>query len=483
MISFYDVDGRMGLKNVWDLLNWGKHVQIVSRIQMRIVKAVKTGLKETARGLQRLLSNSLSAKLIAIKRVISNSGKRTPGVDNVLIDTPRKRWETLKNLNLPEYKAKPLKRIYIPKRNGKKRPLGIPAMHDRVEQALDLLGLDPISETTADHHSYGFRKVRSAQDAMGAIYNALRRKGSADWILEADIKGCFDHINHKWLNENIPMNKRKLTQWLKCGYLEKHTFNSTDEGTPQGGIISPTLANMALDGMQDLLADNFRKTDKIHFVRYADDFIITGRSSELLETCVKPLVEGFLKIRGLELSEEKTMITHIDDGFDFLGFNVRKYNGKLLIKPSKSGIKRIKAKIRDYLNDNKTRRTDIVIAKLNTIIGGWANYYRHVVSRKVFGDLDHAFWQMTWKWARRRHPNKGKGWVKNKYYRRIKGRDWRFVEKGSSKPLILIAPTRLIRHVKIRANINPYDPVWKDYLNARWKRKQLSGVATRLINA
>jgi RNA-directed DNA polymerase len=279
------------------------------------------------------------------------------------------------------------------------------------------------------------------------------------------------------------MNKKKLKQWLKCGYLEKHMFNSTNEGTPQGGIISPTLANMALDGIQDLLADNFRKTDKIHFVRYADDFIITGRSPELLETCVKPLIEGFLKIRGLELSEEKTMITHIDDGFDFLGFNVRKYKGKLLIKPSKSSIKNIKAKVRDYLNANKTRRTDVVIAKLNTIIRGWANYYKHVVSRKVFGDLDHAFWQMTWKWARRRHPKKYKGWVKGKYYRRIKGRDWRFMEKGNPQPLILLGPTWLIRHIKVKAQVNPYDPVWEDYLKARWKRKQLSGVATRLINA
>ncbi len=356
-------------------------------------------------------------------------------------------------------------------------------MHDRVEQALDLLGLDPVSESTADHHSYGFRKVRSAQDAIGAIYNALRRKGSADWILEADIKGCFDFIDHKWLDENIPMNKKKLKQWLKCGYLEKHIFNSTNEGTPQGGIISPTLANMALDGIQTLLDDNFKKPDKIHFVRYADDFIVTGRSPEMLKHKVKPLIEEFLKIRGLELSEEKTIITHIDDGFDFLGFNVRKYKGKLLIKPSKSSIKRIKAKVRDYLHANKTLRTDVVIAKLNSIIHGWANYYRHVVSQKVFGDLDHAFWQMTWQWARRRHPKKSKGWVKNKYYRRIKGRDWRFMEKGNPEPLILLGPTRLTRHIKIRANVNPYDPAWADYLKARWKQRQLSGVATRLINA
>ena len=179
---------------------------------------------------------------------------------------------------------------------------------------------------------------------------------------------------------------------------------------------------MALDVIQSLLADTFRKTDKIHFVRYADDFIITGRSPELLETCVKPLIEGFLRIRGLELSEEKTMITHIDDGFNFLGFNVRKYKGKLLIKPSKPSIKSIKAKVRDYLNANKTRRTDVVIAKLNTIIRGWANYYKHVVSRKIFGDLDHAFWQMVWRWSKRRHPKKSRGWVKAKYFRRIKGR-------------------------------------------------------------
>jgi len=483
MISFYDVDGHMGLKNVWDLLDWDTYRQIVSRIQTRIVKAVKTGLKQTARGLQRLLANSLAAKLIAIKRVISNRGKRTPGVDNILIDTPRKRWETLKNLNLSEYKAKPLKRIYIPKKNGKKRPLGIPVMHDRVEQALDLLGLDPVSESTADHHSYGFRKSRSAHDAIGAVYNALRRKGSADWILEADIKGCFDHIDHKWLNENIPMNKRKLKQWLKCGYLEKRTFNPSIEGTPQGGIISPTLANIALDGIQSFLADNFRKTDKIHFVRYADDFIITGCSPELLEHQVKPLIVGFLKTRGLELSEEKTMITHIDDGFDFLGFNVRKYKGKLLIKPSKPSIKSIKAKVRDYLNANKTRRTDVVIAKLNTKIRGWANYYKHVVSRKTFSDLDHAFWQMVWRWSKRRHPKKSRGWVKAKYFRRIKGRDWRFMEKGNPAPLTLLGPTWIIRHIKIKAEVNPYDPVWSDYLKARWKRKQLSGVATRLINA
>lgn len=208
---------------------------------MRIVKSVKSRLKEKVPGLHRLLSNPLAAKLIALKRIVSNSGKRPPDVDKILLDTHEKRLETLQILNLPDDKAKPLKRIYIPKKNGKKRPLGIPAMHDRVEQALDLLGLDPVSETLADNHPYGFRKYRSAQDAVGAIYNALIRKGSADWILEGGFKGCFDHIDHQWLSENIPMNKKNLQQWLNCGYLEKRTFNPTKEGTPQGGIATKIL--------------------------------------------------------------------------------------------------------------------------------------------------------------------------------------------------------------------------------------------------
>ncbi len=239
MISYYDIDGHMDYERMWDLIDWDKQKLIVSRIQARIVKASKNGLKEKVRSLQRLLANSLASKLSAIKRVISNRGKRTPGIDNILIDNPEKRWETLQKLNLRRYKATPLKRIYIPKKNGKTRPLGIPIMHDRVEQALDLAGLDPIAETTADFHSYGFRKWRSAWDAIGAVFNALRLKGSAKWVLEADIKGCFDYINHNWLIENVPMNKMKLEQWLKCGYLEKRTYNPTNEGTPQGGIMTP----------------------------------------------------------------------------------------------------------------------------------------------------------------------------------------------------------------------------------------------------
>ena len=238
------------------------------------------------------------------------------------------------------------------------------------------------------------------------VYNALRRKGSAEWILEGDIKSCFDEISHQWMLDNILMHKQKLKVWLKSGFLERGMFHPTDEGTPQGGIISPTAANMALDGMEGLLKSTFRRKDKVHFVRYADDFIVTGVSKELLQYGVKPLIRRFLLERGLTLSAEKTHITHIDDGFDFLGFNFRKYNRKLLIKPAESNIARVKEKIGNILKSNPNGKTENLIMALNPIIRGWANYYRHVVSSEIFGKIDHAIWRATWKWCKRRHPNK-----------------------------------------------------------------------------
>jgi len=355
-------------------------------------------------------------------------------------------------------------------------------MKDRAEQALELQGLDPVSECTADGHSYGFRKKRSTQDAMSACYNALRRRDSSQWILEADIKGCFDNISHKWIDENIPTHKQKLRVWLKSGYLERGMFNPTNEGTPQGGIISPTTANMTLDGLEDLLKSNFKRQDKIHLVRYADDFIITGNSRELLHQKVKPLVETFLMERGLSLSIEKTRISHIDEGFDFLGFNFRKYKGKLLIKPAKSNIVRVKEKIRNILKSNKTGMTDNLIKGINPIIKGWANYYRHVVSKDVFNGIDHAIWKATWKWSVRRHPKKPSQWIKDKYFQREGNRDWVFGEKGSIERLLKMSDIPIRRYIKIRADANPYDPYWHDYFVKRSNRK-LPGSQTSLINA
>ena len=384
------IEGPQGATVCWSSIDWAKMRRHVSRLQARIVKAVRAGKWHRVRCLQRLLVNSFAAKLLAVKRISSNRGKRTAGVDGIVLETPAQKWQQAQQLNAKDYRPTPLRRIYIPKKNGKRRPLGIPAQADRAEQALDLLALDPVSETLADRCSYGFRKGRSTQDAVQGCFNLLSRRTSAEWILEGDIRGCFDPLDHDWLIDRLPTHKGRLRAWLKAGYLERTVFHPTAEGTPQGGIVSPTAANMALDGLERRLQRRFNRHQKIHLVRYADDFVITGVSRELLVDEVKPLVVQFLAERGLELSEEKTRIVHIDQGFDFLGFTVRKYHGKLLITPAKSSIAAVKEKVREILKTGKSLSQGVLIQRLNPVIRGWGNYYRHVVSKEVFSDIDHA---------------------------------------------------------------------------------------------
>ena len=303
--------------NTWESIDWNKCEMAVNKLQARIVKAQKAGKHGRVKALQWVLTHSFYAKALAVKRVTSNRGSDTAGVDKVKWSTPKARFKAIGELKRGGYKPQPLKRVNIKKSNGKLRPLGIPTMKDRAMQALYLLALEPVSETTADSNSYGFRKERSTGDAREQCFCVLAKKASPEWIMEGDIKGCFDHISHEWLLNNIPMDKVMLRKWLKCGFVFNKELFPTEEGTPQGGIISPTLANITLDGLQTMLAEKYhkkfvnRKTiyyPKVHLVRYADDFIITGRSKEALEE-IKPLVVDFLKERGLTLSEEKTKIT------------------------------------------------------------------------------------------------------------------------------------------------------------------------------
>lgn len=465
-------------RTAWNQIDWSTAEQQVRRLQMRIAKAIQQGKRGKAKALQWILTHSFYAKLLAVRRVTQNTGAKTPGIDGVIWTTPGQKYQAATSLHRRGYQAQPLRRIYIPKKNGKQRPLGIPTMADRTMQALYLLGLEPIAETTADKHSYGFRPARSTADAIGQCFLSLCRKTSAQWVLEGDIKACFDQIDHDWLIEHIPTDKAVLQQWLAAGYIEKGAFYDTEAGTPQGGIASPTIANMALDGLEQIVKQATCPTDKINVIRYADDFVVTGRSRAILEQRVKPAIVDFLNQRGLSLSEEKTHITHIDSGFDFLGFNLRKYNGKLLIKPAKKNVKAFLANVRGIIKSNPTIKTDSLIRLLNPKLRGWANYYRHVVSKATFAKVDTAVFERLCRWTKRRHPHKSGKWLYGKYFQHPPPNNWWFHAKvrNGNKPLsyfrlFRLATVKIERHVKIRAQATPFDPAYIGYFDQRKQRR------------
>jgi RNA-directed DNA polymerase len=462
----------------WHAINWPEAHRIVRRLQARIVKAVQDGRWGKVKALQHLLTHSFSAKALAVKRVTNNHGKRTPGVDRLTWDTPEKKTSAIGQLRQRGYRPQPLRRIWIPKRNGKRRPLGIPTMTDRAMQALYLLALDPLAETTGDPNSYGFRTERSTADAMEQCFKVLGKGKSPQWILEGDIQSCFDEISHDWLLAHIPMDRAILHKWLKAGFMEQGTLHPTEAGTPQGGIASPVLANLALDGLEQELQKHFPKPKtgynaQVNLVRYCDDFIITGRSQTVLAQEVKPLIEHFLAERGLRLSQEKTRITHIEEGFDFLGQHVRKYKSKLLIKPSQKSVKTLLQKVREVMKVNKSTAAGQLIGQLNPLLRGWTNYHRHVVSKVTFAKMDHAIFQALWRWAKRRHPNKPPGWIRRKYFTAVANNHWVFYGSTTSQGktqehrLIRLAYTPIKRHVKVKAEANPYDPAWEPYFEAR----------------
>ena len=460
-------------------LLWQKIPRFVRKMQVRIAKAIQENKFNKARKLGRMLTNSIYAKLLAVYRVITNKGGKTPGVDRVVWTVENDWFNAADSLNTKGYKPKPLRRIYISKKNGKKRPLGIPTIKDRAMQALHLLALEPIAETLGDLNSYGFRKHRACRDAISQIFKCISQKNGAQWVYEADIKGCFDNISHEWLLDNIPMDRRVLRKWLKAGYVEEGKRYPTTNGTPQGGIISPTLMNMTMDGLETLVRKKFPKWKtghKVNFVRYADDFIITAASREIIVNEIEPLVISFLSERGLSLSEEKTKITQVKDGFDFLSQNNRKYpNGITLQIPTDKAVNGIKHKLHETIFKNLNAKPRELIFRVNSVLRGWSNYHKHIVSKEVFKEIDFYVWRMLGRWCKRRHPNKPWKWIRDKYFS-ASGELCSFASITPSKngkyirvhKIFRAGKVPIIRHVKISSSQNPF---LKEHENYYFKRR------------
>jgi RNA-directed DNA polymerase len=477
-------------KEHWKLpdgLTWQKVQLKVKRLQVRIAKAAKQRRYRLMRSLQWILAHSYFAKLLAVRRVTSNKGKNTPGIDGVVWKTSRQKMNAVKLLYRRGYHALPLRRVYIPKKSGKLRPLGIPTMRDRAMQALYASALSPIAETYGDPYSYGFRQGRSCADAISHCFYRFCCKSSPQWVLEADIASCFDEISHKWLLENIPVDKKMLKQWLSAGFFDKGELFPTIKGTPQGGIISPILMNMTLDGLEKAAKENVPFYCKgttikngVTVIRYADDFIVSAKDRSLLVEKVLPSLKVFLANRGLTLSEEKTRITHINDGFDFLGQNVRKKsNGQLITTPTRKAIQGLMSAARAILEAQCVQDNWSMIRRLNQLIRGWCNYHRHACSSNAFSKFDTWLHFEIRRWLHRRHPNKGRLWIKKKYFRPHRTIRWSFFAEKKLpdgrkvyRDLIKAQWTHIVRHVKIQADANPYDPTWNKYFIERKRSKR-----------
>lgn len=458
--------------NNWKTIDWPSIRQQVRRLQMRIAEATQAGRHRKAQALQWLLTHSKAARLLAVYRVTTNRGAKTPGVDNVIWRTDKQKIQAAINLRRHGYRPRPLRRHYIPKPNGKLRPLSIPTMHDRAMQALYALALAPVAETLADRNSYGFREGRRCADALEQCFICLAKQTSAPWVLEGDIKACFDEIDHQWLMQHVPMDKQMLRAWLKAGYWENNQLFPTEAGTPQGGLISPILANLTLDGMEAAAAAVAKPKDKVHFIRYADDFVVTGASKEILEQKVQPALTAFLTQRGLRLSEQKTVLTHISEGFDFLGHTVRKYGDKFLITPAKSKVVVMRKKIGELIHSATGLPQEALLQQLNPRLRGWANYYRNGASKRTFGKLDYYVYHRLWRWTQRRHPHKSAGWKRRKYFTAAPNGAFSVrlrTKQGGSRVLSLFrtVSTKIERHIKVRGDANPYDPKYTEYFERR----------------
>lgn len=470
----------------WSSIHWKEVEKAIFKLQKRIYRASQRGEQVLVRKLQRLLLSSFQAKLLAVRRVTQdNRGKKTAGVDGKTALTSKQRQQLVKTLKL-DTKVMPIRRVWIDKPGKKeKRPLGIPTISERAKQALVKMALEPEWEAKFEANSYGFRPGRSCHDAIQAIFNALKIKQA--YVLDADIAGCFDNIDHQALLAKLhtsPKLKQIIKAWLKAGILDQGALQENKQGTPQGGVLSPLLANIALHGLEedtkltlkeDLRAYAKQKWGKagkwqsmLSVIRYADDFLLIHENKEILLKA-KDFVTEWLKKMGLAFKQQKTRICHsyhamehTKAGFTFLGFDIRQFRShiskkgyKVIIKPSKESQKRHLHQLKLQLRKLRGVTQEKVITILNPMIRGWSNYYQYVVAREIFEKMAHKTFGKLWQWAKHRHPRKGKHWIKDKYFLQHEGNHWCF--KTQRKMLSMHTDRKITRFVKVMEKKSPYD--------------------------
>jgi RNA-directed DNA polymerase len=472
----------------WSEVNWPQIEMSVRNLRQRIFRATREGNLKKVKFLQRLMLRSQANALVSVRRVTQlSAGRKTPGIDGVVVNTATGRHKLVQHLSgYWRRRVSPVRRVYIPKANGKLRPLGIPTIADRAMQAVVKNALEPMWEARFETSSYGFRPGRGCHDAIGKVYSLARPNKRKKWVVDADIKGAFDNIAHEKLLQLIAQfpARELIGRWLKAGYLEEGAFFATESGTPQGGIISPLLANIVFHGMEEALGVKHDYLGRIRgkraFVRYADDFVIFCESQEDA-VAAKATIAQWLTSRGLTLSEEKTRIKHLSEGFDFLGFNIRQYwaprtsrtGWKLLIKPSKAAVKTFRVKARAIWRVHRGLSVASLLATLNPLIRGWTNYYRTVVSKATFSKLDAWMFRRALRYACHRHPTKPWQWRRRRYWGRLKSGSescWVFGDKLTGAYLLQLAWVPIVRHVLVQGCSSPDDPKLRAYWTARTRR-------------